>query len=129
MEKGLGDAVLEAVSLEDNHSPDHMASASRPKNSILVDLAVVEQDIPRVQRYFSCVESPVNDLSLVIIANDSTDPERQRWLRYLWVYSKYLNAQAKRSGNASRLGLEWYKLRLEEISSAIMQIYSADGEP
>lgn len=121
-EKELENAVLAAVPLEDSHTAGHIASANRPKNSILADLAVVTTEISRVQHQFSCILLPLNDLSPVIIDEDSTDPETQRRLRYYWVHSKYLQqrVQANQSGNAPNLLLEWYDMRMEELSMAMM---------
>lgn len=98
-------------------------TASRPERWTLVDLAVVRQGIPLVQRCFACVSLPLDDLSLVIIDEDSTDHERQNWLRAFWVYSKYLrkNAQALQSKNTSKLVLAWYEMRLNEMSRVMMQ--------
>lgn len=47
-EKGLGNAVLAAVQLDNSHTAGHIASANRPENSILADLAVV------IRKYFAC---------------------------------------------------------------------------
>lgn len=63
---------LEAVQLDDSHSASDIVSAGRLEKSILVDLAVVEQEIPCVRRHFSCLSSGWNDLSLVIIDPDIT---------------------------------------------------------
>jgi hypothetical protein len=114
-EKGLSKIVLAAVLLEN--------TACRPERWTLVDLAVMREGIPLVEHYFASVSSPLDDLSLVIIDKDSSDPERQRWLRSVWVYSRYLrqNAVAKQSGRASTRVLDWYQMRLNEMSTVLMQ--------
>ncbi|OKP10489.1 hypothetical protein PENSUB_4094 [Penicillium subrubescens] len=116
--QGLDDAVLAAVQLDDNHA-DHNVS-------ILVDLAVIKTELSRVQRHFCYVSSSMNDLGLVFIAESSNDPESQRWRRYFWVHSRYLqqHAEAKSSRNASErmtLVLGWYQKRLEMMTMVMMQ--------
>ncbi|KAJ5875180.1 uncharacterized protein N7473_012527 [Penicillium subrubescens] len=114
-EKGLSKIVRETVPLEN--------TACRPEGWILVDLAVEREGIPLVQGCFSSVSSSLDDLSLVIIDEDSSDPETQKWLRFFWVHSNYLrqNAVAKESGRASARVLEWYQMRLDKLSMVLMQ--------
>ena len=90
-------------------------------------MAVVREDLPRVERCLCCVTSPLADLSMVVIANNSiadylAEPETRKWLKYVWVYAKYLKAQAGRSGTASSPVLEWFTMRINEINTTLMQI-------
>lgn len=114
--KGLSSKIVrETVPLEN--------TACRPEGWTLVDLAVEREGIPLVQSCFSSVSASFDDLSLVIIDEDSTDPETQKWLRFSWVYSRYLrqNAVAKQSGRVSTRVLEWYQIRLNKLSVVLMQ--------
>lgn len=121
-EKGLGNAVCTAVRLEDPPTVAHIASATRPKNSILADLAAFTPEISRVQQQLCYISLPFNDLSPFIIDEDSTVAEEQRFSIYSWVYSKYLQqrVQVTQSGNAPNLALEWCDMRLEELSMLMM---------
>lgn len=86
-------------------------------------MAVEREGIPLVQDCFSSVSSSFDDLNLVIIDEDSTDPETQIRLRLIWVYSRYLrqNAVAKESGRASARVLKWYQMHLDKLSMMLMQ--------
>jgi hypothetical protein len=117
--KGLGNAILAIVQLEE--------TASRPDRQTLVDLAVVKEELPRVERCLLCITSPLDDLSMVFIPGDSTtddlaDAERRKWLRSVWVYNKYLNTQIKQSETAPSSVLEWYEMRFHEMNTTMMQL-------
>ncbi|KAJ5722278.1 hypothetical protein N7488_000313 [Penicillium malachiteum] len=90
--KGLDNADQTNVPIEE--------TASRPDRQTLVDLAVGEEELSREERCLCCVTSSLNDLSMVFvpshfITDDLADPERREWLRCVWVYNKYVNAQIK----------------------------------
>lgn len=114
--KGLGNAVLAVVQLED--------TGSRPDRQTLVDLAVVREELPRVECCLCCITSPLNNLSMVVISDESItdDSANVEMLKWLWVGAKYLKAQAEYSGIASSHVLEWYAIRINEINAAMMQI-------
>lgn len=113
MEKGLSRDVLAAVPPE--------KTTSRPANWTLVDLAVVRQGVPLVERRLSCVSSRLDDLSMVVLDEDSTDPDRRKWLLFCQVHSNYLNSWVKQTGIAQKFVLEWYDMRLNDISMTMMQ--------
>lgn len=121
--RGLSEAVLEAVPLEDGHSTAHEnVLGDRPKNMLMVDLAVVEPAITHVLSHFASVSTPLEDVSLVMLAEDPNDPERNdpasRIRRYFAIYSKYLQhqARAEQRGNTPNRVLNWYSQRVNEIS-------------
>jgi hypothetical protein len=114
-DKGLDNAIHAAVRLEEIDS--------RPDRRTLVDLAVVREELPRVEGCLCCITSPLNDLSMVVIADDSADPETRKLLRSVWVYTKYLKAQVEQSGTASSSALEWYTMRIDEINTTMVQIH------
>lgn len=117
--KGLGNAIRATVPIEE--------PASRPDRQTLVDLAVVEKELSRAERCLCCVSPPLDDLSMVFIdsnfiTDDLADPDRRKWLRCVWVYNKYLNAQIKQSETASSSVLEWYEMRFREMNTTMMQL-------
>ncbi|OQD67118.1 hypothetical protein PENDEC_c046G07190 [Penicillium decumbens] len=107
--KGLDDVVLEGVALEKGHSTAHQDKEidGRPKNSLLVDLAVMVRAIDRVLDHYLSASLPLNDLSLVILDKDSRDPVTRARLRY---YSVYIN--------------DWYDSRLAEMSSEMKKLFT-----
>jgi hypothetical protein len=84
----------------------------------LVDLAVVEQGIPRVLGHYRCLELPLNDLSLLVLAEDSNCPDMQTRLRYYSVYSKYLKQYAARrvANDMPDEVTNWYNSRLDDMN-------------
>lgn len=63
---------------------------------------------------------------MVVIAGDFitdelADPERRQWLRSVWVYNKYLNAQIKQSQTAPSSVLDWYEMRFHEMNTTMVQ--------
>jgi hypothetical protein len=72
--KGLDNAIQTNVPIEE--------TASRPDRQTLVDLAVVEEELSRAERCLNCIESPLDDLSMVFvpshfITTKLVDPERR----------------------------------------------------
>ncbi|CEJ60622.1 hypothetical protein PMG11_09191 [Penicillium brasilianum] len=120
--QGLSNAIRAAVPLE--------KTASRPDRQTLVDLAVVGKELSRVERCLCCITSPLSDLSMVFIPtgsiSDETDHERRKWLRSVWVYNKYLNAQIKQSETAQLSVLEWYDMRFHEMNTTMFQTYKKE---
>lgn len=126
MSKGLGDAVLEAVPLDETcpiariRLPD-----GRPKDCLLVDLAVVERESLRVRDHFTTVALPLNDVSFVILTLDSELEERKNLLRHYLIHRRYLQqcSQRKNEGNASDLLFAWYNNRFIEIRDDIRKSF------
>ncbi|KAJ5473958.1 hypothetical protein N7475_003524 [Penicillium sp. IBT 31633x] len=126
--KGLDDVVLEGVALEKGHSTAHQDKEidGRPKNSLLVDLAVVVRAIDRVLDHYLSASLPLNDLSLVILDKDSRDPVTRARLRYYSVYSKYLQQYANRRAVSTMPDIvnDWYDSRLAEMSSGMKKFFT-----
>lgn len=116
--RGLGDAVEEAIPLEDNRpAEDDRVPDGLPKNSILVDLSVVIQEKDRVISHFVPVELPLSDVSLVSLVSDSRVRERQILLRHYSVHTRYMRQYIRRGteGKLNRLLLQWYEDRFKDM--------------
>jgi hypothetical protein len=121
-DRGFGGMILEAVPLEGGNSTVHHNILHRPKNSLIVDLAVVEWAISAVKDHFSSVPLPLNDVSLVFLNEDPNDPRTLLLQKHSVVHNKYLQQYAKRlnAGNTPDVVLFWYHARLDEISTVMM---------
>ncbi|CAI7615246.1 unnamed protein product [Penicillium pancosmium] len=126
--QSLGDAVWEAIRLEDTRpTEDSRVPNGLPKNSILVDLAVVEEKKDRVISHFVQVTLPLSDVSLVSLVSDSQVRERQLLLRYYAVHTRYMQQYIRRGveGQLHALVLQWYNDRFNDMvkdeREAVMQ--------
>ena len=116
--KGLGDAVEEAIPLEnDRPAEDDRVPDGLPRNSILVDLAVVIQEKNRVISHFVPVGLPLSNVSLVSLVPDSTVRERQILLRHYSVHTRYMRQYIRRGteGTLNNLLRQWYNDRFNEM--------------
>jgi hypothetical protein len=104
--KGIGDAVLEVIRLEGNRASDGC-----PKDSIVVDLAVVESEMDRVIPHFVLVELPLSNVSMISLVPDSKVVERQTILRHYAVHARYMQQYVQRETEGQLLPLvaSWYK--------------------
>lgn len=120
--KGIGDAILEAICLDDT-SPTARVADDRPRDPFLVDLAVLEREWDRVVAHFPYIVRSIKDVSLIILGADSDIPERQNLLRQYLVHRRYLQryAQRKTEGNVSKLLNAWYNKRFDEIDEVIQE--------
>jgi len=72
--KGLFDAILDAVPLEDYEViGSYNIPYDRPQKSILVDLAVLKQGKSRVLQHYNPISLELCGLSLVIPSKESDD--------------------------------------------------------
>jgi hypothetical protein len=55
------------------------------------------------------------------ITDNLANPGRGEWLRSVWVYNKYLNAQIKQRETAPSSVLAWYEMRFHEINTTMVQ--------
>lgn len=123
---GLVDVVLDAVPLEDHEltGGGYNIPYDRPPKSILVDLAVLEQGKSRVLRHYNPVSLELCDLSIVVVSEESDDPDTLSRRQHDQVYCKYLQQCAKRQlctfpDSRTRCSLlVWYETRLCELSDA-----------
>lgn len=111
------------------HSPHRTdpPANGRPKDCLLVDLAVVERESLRVRDHLTIVALPLNDVSFVILTLDSELEESENLLRRYLIHRKYLQqcSQRKNEGNASKLLFAWYNNRFIEIRNEIRKILPA----
>ena len=116
--KGLGDAVEEAIPFEnDRPAEDDRVPDGLPMNSILVDLAVVGQEMESVISHFIPVKLSLSDVSLVSLVPDSTARERQILLRHYSVHARYMQQYIRREteGKLNRLLVQWYNDRFKDM--------------
>lgn len=117
--EGLGDAVLEAVTLGGVYLADHIPA----DNHIVVDLAVVKREIARVHNHFHSVPLLLDKLTLIESDEYATDPATPTQRKYMMVYRMYLSrhAKAKQSGKPPKLVLNWYQRSLDDMDLSMMQ--------
>lgn len=128
-DKNLGSVVFEAVPLEDFLPASSLHRLNnRPENTIPVDLAVVASGVSEVLRVYQPICSPLDDLSFIVLPENSGNQGEIDHFHHLHVYSRYLKQYARCSARNSLRSevdikiLAWYERRLNEMSDTMQAL-------